>query len=79
MRIHGYSLIADVVGAQQRPRVPASMWQGPPLLVMNNFAGGQALQLATVLFRGLFPSINVNTVKLSSCQAREGWHAGLGV
>ena len=54
------------------------MWQGPPLVVMNNFsatgrgAGAsqqqQHLQLATALFQSLFPAINVQTAKLSACQ-----------
>ena len=71
MRIHEYSLARDVLAGIARPRQPASMWAAPPLVVMNNFSGDrEELRLATALFQGLFPAINVQTVKLSSCQAR---------
>ena len=68
MRIHEYSLMRDVLATLVRPRQPASMWKAPPLVVMNNFSGHEELQLATVLFQNLFPPINVQTAKLSSCQ-----------
>lgn len=69
MRIHGYSLMRDVIATLQRPRQPASMWKSSPLVVMNNFASGEnELKLATVLFQNLFPAINVQKAKLSSCQ-----------
>ena len=71
MRIHEYALMRDVLAATPRPRQPASMWAAPPLGVMNSFGGArEELRLATALFQGLFPAINVQTVKLSSCQAR---------
>lgn len=75
MRIHEYSLIRDVLAAQQRPRAPQSMWLGPPLVVLNNFNSAAApktdlehMRLATVMFQNLFPSIDATTTKLSSCQ-----------
>ena len=68
MRIHSYSLMRDVVAAQQRPQIPSTLWHTAPLLVMNNFKGSKPLSLASALLQHLFPSINVNTVKLSSCQ-----------
>ncbi|KAL4420706.1 hypothetical protein ABPG75_010362 [Micractinium tetrahymenae] len=71
MRIHSYSLIRDVVAAQQRPRVPQAMWLGPPLVVMNNFSAGggeEHMKLAGVTFQNLFPAINVQTTRLSACQ-----------
>lgn len=75
LRIHEYALIRDVLSTQQRPRAPQSMWLGPPLVVMNNFNSPDApkkdtehLKLATVMFQNLFPTINVATTKLSSCQ-----------
>ena len=68
MRVHEYSLMRDVLATLARPRHPASMWKAPPLVVMNNFGGHEELQLATVLFQNLFPPINVQTAKLSSCQ-----------
>ncbi|KAI7836036.1 hypothetical protein COHA_010067 [Chlorella ohadii] len=68
MRIHEYSLIRDVVAAQQRPRMPQAMWLGPPLVVMNNFGGEEQMKLAAVTFQNLFPAINVQTTRLSACQ-----------
>lgn len=70
MRVHSYALMRDVAGAQARPRQPVSLWAAPPLLVMNNFGGGGHLKLATVLFQNLFPTLNVATVRLGSCQVR---------
>ena len=82
MRIHEYALIRDVIASQQRPRAPQTMWLAPPLVVMNNFTSGGAgeehLKLATSLFQNLFPAINVQTTKLSSCQVR-GRMVGVGV
>ncbi|GAB4819744.1 hypothetical protein N2152v2_006790 [Parachlorella kessleri] len=72
MRIHEYSLVRDVVAAQQRPRMPQTMWQGPPLVVMNNFGQEEHMRLASVTFQHMFPAINVQTTKLSACQA-SGW------
>ncbi|PSC71677.1 Peter Pan [Micractinium conductrix] len=71
MRIHEYSLIRDVVAAQQRPRTPQAMWLGPPLVVLNNFSAGSGeehMKLAGVTFQALFPAINVQTTRLSACQ-----------
>ncbi len=68
MKIHAYSLMRDVIAAQQRPQVPPTLWHTAPLLVMNNFRGSKPLQLATALLQHLFPSIDVNTVKLANCQ-----------
>ena len=54
------------------------MWLGPPLVVMNNFGGGdEALKLASVTFQNLFPAINVQTTRLSACQVGGGrWREG---
>jgi hypothetical protein len=78
-RIHSYSLIRDVVGTQQRPRVPQAMWLGPPLVVLNNFGGEEHMKLAALTFQNLFPAINVQTTRLSACQVRRGscWHQTL--
>ena len=70
MRVHEYALMKDVTATLLRPRQPDSMWKAPPLVVMNNFAGRPELKLATALFQNLFPAINVQTAKLSTCQAR---------
>jgi ribosome biogenesis protein SSF1/2 len=68
MRIHEYALMKDVTATLVRPRQPDSMWRAPPLVVMNNFASRPELKLATALFQNLFPAINVQTAKLSTCQ-----------
>ena len=64
-----------------------TMWQGPPLVVMNNFGpapgggkqqqqqqqgGGQHLQLATTLFQSLFPAINVQVWRWGWREAKAG-------
>ena len=60
----------DVAAAQPRPYLPESLWAAPPLVVLNHFGGQEELALATVLFQNLFPTINVQTTRLSQCQAR---------
>lgn len=69
MRIKGYSLMSDVAASQSRPRVPPNAFKTAPLVVLNNFSPQQKqLALAANLFQGMFPSINVHTVNLSTCQ-----------
>eukprot|EP00891_Asterochloris_glomerata_P008337 jgi/Astpho2/8337/e_gw1.00122.100.1_t len=68
MKIHEYSLMKDVAASQLRPRVPQSLWQGAPLVVLNSFGREEHLKLATVLFQNLFPSINVQNIQLHQCQ-----------
>ncbi|KAK9835617.1 hypothetical protein WJX74_004263 [Apatococcus lobatus] len=68
LKIHEYALIRDVVSAQQRPRTPDSIWKNSPLVVMSSMGGSEELKLVTVLFQNLFPTINVQGVKLSDCQ-----------
>merc|ERR1711976_269582 len=68
MRIHSYALMRDVLGAQLRPHCPQAMFLNPPLVVMNNFGSEEHMKLATTMFQHLFPAINVNKVKLKTCQ-----------
>ena len=49
---------------------------GPPLVVLNNFSGAEHLKLAASMLQNLFPSINVQTTKLSSCQVRPAKEGG---
>lgn len=74
-RIREYALAREVLAAQQNPRAPKSMWQAPPLVVLNNFTGSEHLKLVAVTFQNMFPAINVATAKLSTCQvgARISW------
>ncbi|KAJ6955988.1 hypothetical protein NC652_007174 [Populus alba x Populus x berolinensis] len=68
-KIHEYSLAADVAQSQLRPRCPQDLFKNAPLIVLSGFGSGeQHLKLTTVMFQNIFPAIDINTVKLSSCQ-----------
>uniref|UniRef100_A0A803L9T7 Brix domain-containing protein n=2 Tax=Chenopodium quinoa TaxID=63459 RepID=A0A803L9T7_CHEQI len=68
-KIHEYSLAIDVARAQLRPRCPHDLFKNSPLLVLSGFGTGEEhLTLTTRMFQHMFPSIDVNTVKLSLCQ-----------
>ncbi|KAJ7520798.1 hypothetical protein O6H91_19G023400 [Diphasiastrum complanatum] len=68
-KIHAYSLAADIAREQARPRAPASIFQNPPLVVLNGFgAAEEHLKLITIMFQNIFPVIDVNIVKLATCQ-----------
>lgn len=68
-KIHEYSLAVDVARSQLRPRCPQDLFKNPPLLVLSGFGTGEEhLMLATRMFQHMFPTIDVNTVKLSLCQ-----------
>ncbi|KAK4776887.1 hypothetical protein SAY86_005575 [Trapa natans] len=62
-KINEYSLASDVAQSQLRYA---------PLLSKGSFQelsiGEQHLKLMTIMFQNIFPAIDVNTVKLSSCQ-----------
>lgn len=61
--------MSDVASSQARPRVPPNAFKTSPLVVLNNFSPQhKQLALAANLFQGMFPSINVHTVNLSTCQ-----------
>ncbi|KAJ0979797.1 hypothetical protein J5N97_015271 [Dioscorea zingiberensis] len=67
--IHEYALAADVARSQARPRCPQGLFQNPPLIVLSGFGNGaKHLKLTTIMFQNIFPAIDINTVKLSSCQ-----------
>ncbi|KAL2556685.1 Peter Pan-like protein [Forsythia ovata] len=68
-KIHEYSLAADIAQSQLRPRCPKDLFLNSPLIVLSGFGTGeQQLKLTTIMFQNIFPAIDVNTVKLSSCQ-----------
>ncbi|XP_076909614.1 peter Pan-like protein [Bidens hawaiensis] len=68
-KIQEYSLAVDIVNSQLRPRVPKDLFKNSPLIVMSGFGTGeQHLKLTTIMFQNIFPAIDINTVKLSSCQ-----------
>ncbi|GLJ12761.1 hypothetical protein SUGI_0197250 [Cryptomeria japonica] len=69
-KIHDYSLAADIARSQSRPKSSSSaLFKTPPLIVLAGFGSEeQQLKLTSVMFQNIFPVIDVNTVKLSSCQ-----------
>ncbi|XP_042516688.1 peter Pan-like protein [Macadamia integrifolia] len=68
-KIHEYSLAADVAQSQLRPRCPPELFKNSPLIVLSGFGtGDQHLKLTTIMFQNIFPAIDINTVKLGSCQ-----------
>ncbi|KAA8514828.1 hypothetical protein F0562_018007 [Nyssa sinensis] len=68
-KIHEYSLATDVTQSQLRPRCPQDLFKNSPLIVLSGFGTGeQHLKLTTIMFQNIFPAIDINTVKLSSCQ-----------
>lgn len=68
-KIHEYSLAVDVAQSQLRPRCPQDLFKNSPLIVLSGFGtGDQHLKLTTIMFQNIFPAIDVNTVKLSTCQ-----------
>ncbi|KAJ7977568.1 PETER PAN-like protein [Quillaja saponaria] len=68
-KINEYSLAADIAQSQLRPRCPQDLFRNSPLIVLSGFGSGdQLLKLVTTMFQRIFPDIDINTVKLSSCQ-----------
>ncbi|GLU07380.1 hypothetical protein SLE2022_243400 [Rubroshorea leprosula] len=68
-KIHQYSLAVDIAQSQLHPRCPQDLFKNAPLIVMSGFGnGGEHLKLTTTMFKNIFPAIDINTVKLSSCQ-----------
>lgn len=66
-KINQYSLCQDVVSTLSRPNIEQSVYQTPPLLVMNNLSGDSLhTKLIATVFQNMVPSIDVNTVKLNS-------------
>ncbi|KAJ1397671.1 Brix domain [Sesbania bispinosa] len=68
-KIHEYSLAADIVRSQLHPRCPKDLFKNSALIVLSGFVSRDLhLQLTTNMFQNIFPTIDVKTVKLSSCQ-----------
>ncbi|XP_059629135.1 peter Pan-like protein isoform X2 [Cornus florida] len=68
-KIHEYSLAVDIAQSQLRPRCPQDLLKNSPLIVLSGFGTGeQHLKLTTIMFQNIFPAIDINTVKLPSCQ-----------
>ncbi|XP_061362686.1 peter Pan-like protein [Gastrolobium bilobum] len=68
-KIHEYSLAADIAQSQLHPRCPKDLFKNSALIVLSGFVSGDLpLRLTTNMFQNIFPTIDVKTVKLSSCQ-----------
>ncbi|RZB79189.1 Peter Pan-like protein isoform D [Glycine soja] len=68
-KIHEYSLAADIARSQLHPRCPKDLFKSSALIVLSGFVSGDPpLQLTTNMFQNIFPTIDVKTVKLSTCQ-----------
>jgi len=68
-RIEHYTLVSDIAAAQRSPHSLGVELNYSPLVVLNNFPANQEpTKLMSILFQGLFPPINVHTVKLSDCK-----------
>ncbi|RDX79343.1 Peter Pan-like protein, partial [Mucuna pruriens] len=68
-KIHEYSLAADIARSQLHPRCPKDLFKNSALIVLSGFVSGDLpLRLTTNMFQNIFPTIDVKTVKLSSCQ-----------
>lgn len=68
-KIHEYSLAVDIAHSQSHPSCPQELFKNSPLIVLSGFGtGDQHLKLTTIMFQNIFPAIDINTVKLSSCQ-----------
>ncbi|ELU03440.1 hypothetical protein CAPTEDRAFT_211498 [Capitella teleta] len=64
-KIEEYSLTRDVLSVMKRRSVESKQFSHHPLLVMSNFSGeGLHLKLMASMFQNMFPSLNVNSVKL---------------
>ncbi|KAJ0231423.1 Peter Pan-like protein [Hirschfeldia incana] len=68
-KIHQYSLASDIAQSQTRPRCPPDLFKNPPLIVLAGFGTQEPhLKLATKMFQKIFPDLDANTIKLSTCQ-----------
>jgi len=66
-RINNYTLARDVRSSLKRQVTYEKQYQNHPLLIMNSFTGeDKGVQLMESMFRNMFPSINVNRLKLNS-------------
>jgi len=64
-RVTEYCLSRDVVSSLRKPFIHQTQLLHAPLLVMNNFSGDQnAQKLMQTMFQNMFPTVNVNKVKL---------------
>lgn len=66
-RINNYTLARDVRSSLKRQVTYEKQYHNHPLLIMNSFTGeDKGVQLMESMFRNMFPSININKLKLNS-------------
>ncbi|KAF7721071.1 hypothetical protein EC973_005504, partial [Apophysomyces ossiformis] len=68
-RVAEYALAKDCLALQKAPKTSDTEYRQSPLLVLNNFRQeGKEFKVMTAMLQNMFPSIDVQTMKLS--QAR---------
>jgi len=66
-RVENYTLTRDVLASQKRPVIHQELFKNSPLVVLTGFQKqGKHLQLIQTAIQNMFPSINVDTVSLST-------------
>jgi ribosome biogenesis protein SSF1/2 len=62
-------LIRNVRDLLRHPLDPSALMDSAPLVVLNNFGGdGKHMKLMSSMLQGMFPAIDIATVRLASCQ-----------
>jgi len=65
-QVKEYSLMKDIASIVRKPKSIGKQYNYPPLLVLNQFNSETTMmKLMTTMFQNMFPSINVQKVKLS--------------
>mmetsp|Transcript_17243 Transcript_17243/g.24977 ORF Transcript_17243/g.24977 Transcript_17243/m.24977 type:complete len:397 (+) Transcript_17243:38-1228(+) len=69
-KIAKFSLCSHVQSLQKRPFISLAAFMTAPLVVLNNFSQSEEshTKLMKVTFQHMFPTINVQNVKLSDCR-----------
>jgi ribosome biogenesis protein SSF1/2 len=69
-RLSEYCLGKHVRATQKRPFESSAAYQTPPLVVLNNFGpcDSNHMKLLKITLHSIFPTINVNTVRLTECR-----------
>lgn len=66
-KVNEYCLSKDIISSLKKPNLEQKQFLHHPLLVMNNFSSDEmSLKLMSTMFQNMFPSINVNKVKLNN-------------
>jgi ribosome biogenesis protein SSF1/2 len=64
-KVHSFILAKDVVSSLRKQKVEESAFRHAPLVILNSFSGeGSHMKMMAHTFQNMFPSLNLNTVKL---------------